>query len=125
MYVYFVTFGHNVRIRIYNQLNLIIMKTVFAITEQCVNAFKKYSQSRDVKDLAFRLNEANRYCQKEFGGNKKSIWFKFGNDDTMATTVNDIVGGLSLPPYHNNYRFIISKIKNVCRKNVNLLVFYS
>lgn len=106
------------------------MKPVSEVTYACANAmfkYLKYLKNNDTNELVKELRKAEKYCFSEYGKDK-TLWFKFGQDDTLATTISDIANDLNLPSKHSNKRFLIERFEMVTKdlKHKNeLQVFFS
>lgn len=106
------------------------MKSIKAtgVTYKCENLFYLYNQkSIGVFDLIKGLKEAEEVMRKkhpevEDGG----LWFKFGEDDTMATTIQNLKQDLNLSHSDPNRMFIEEKIGMLVDDlECKLLVYYS
>ena len=105
------------------------MSTEFAVTEHCLNAFKEFKATLSTRELSAKLMQANKLCAEMYKSKNKSIWFKFGSDDTLATTTGEIIHDLNLPQSHSNNKFMLEKINMVIEGQKNrkesLLVYFS
>lgn len=78
----------------------------------CENAFFNYLKDRDLEKLEQTLLNIENFARKKYNGSSdEGIWFKFSKDDTMATTIKDIIKDLYLPPTHNNYKFMVENLE--------------
>jgi len=90
----------------------------------------KYLKDRNKKALLEKLLEVQNYCNIKYGNllGEKSLWFKFGEDDTLSTTIDEIDVLLSLPKTHINNAYILEQFELVTNdidpKN-ELIVYYS
>jgi hypothetical protein len=73
----------------------------------CTEAMFNYTKDGNVQKLVNRLREIESHSGGE-------LWFRFGKDDTLATTIDDINVDLCLPKYHPNYELMVEKFEGVC-----------
>lgn len=95
------------------------------------NAFFNYSKRNiGVSELVNELNEAEKQISSRNPEvENANLWFKFGVDDTLATTIQDVKNDLSLSHSHPNRMFLDEKI-NLCMENslnsdYDIQIFYS
>ncbi|MFW6247368.1 MAG: hypothetical protein ACOC22_04335 [bacterium] len=98
------------------------------VAYKCSNAMFIYLKNGNVSELINELKEAENYLHEKHGGEDKCMWFKFGIDDTLATTISDIVNDLKMPSNARNRMFMLERFNKVTKdlkyKN-ELQVFYS
>jgi len=81
----------------------------------CTVAMYTYLKSRDLKSLLNTLIELQeRY--RALHGEGKSIWFRFGDDDTLCTTISDIEVALCLPEKHTIHKLMLEQFAMVCNE---------
>ncbi|MFW5721107.1 MAG: hypothetical protein ACOCWW_01830 [Bacteroidota bacterium] len=98
------------------------------VTYKCANAIHRYLKNGNMNDLISDLKKAENFLHEKYGGNDKCMWFKFGIDDTLATTISDIVNDLKMPSNAKNRMFMLERFNKVTKdlKHKNeLQVFYS
>jgi hypothetical protein len=100
------------------------MKNLIQYVYSCEVNFYNYLQSQNLTKLIEGLSRVQILASNELKS-KGDIWFKFSEDDTLATTIRDIERDLSLPSIHNNHKFLIERIKDAIDLNGSLQVFYS
>lgn len=103
------------------------MKSIVELMYSCTDRMFNYLQNKDLNQLLQSLLNIEDYCAKTYGGDKK-LWFKFGGDDTLVTTIEDIKKDLSLPTNHPNHKLMVEKLELVSmdiEPDNALLVFYS
>jgi hypothetical protein len=93
----------------------------------CSVAMFNYLKNSDLQALLKVLIELQEYYQ-ELHGKGKAIWFKFGSDDTLCTTISDIEVALCLPKNHGNHKLMLEQFAMVCNTmdaNSELRVYFS
>jgi hypothetical protein len=92
----------------------------------CTNAIFQYLKDSDLEKLLtdlYRIEDIARKAISEHG----ELWFKFGLDDTLATTIENIKTDLKLPDTHPNKKLLIGQFHLVTGIDPDdeLQVFYS
>ena len=99
------------------------------IKNKCENLFYLYIQNQiSTSDLINGLEEIEKQVSEKKPNSEKNgnLWFKFGKDDTNATTIKNLKSYLNLPHYHINRKFIEEQIGMIIDDpNTKLFVFYS
>ena len=104
------------------------MKKISELTYSVTNVIFKYLKDEDLDKLITSLKEYEEYCRQTYGGGKRNLWVKFGEDDTLSTTINDIENILRLPRRHLNHIWLIDCFKLVTmdiNPSHEICVFYS
>ena len=106
------------------------MKNLFEYNFSCTYAMHKFLKNGDKDALISRLKEIESIesAKRTDDVEGASMWFKFGSDDTLATTIDDIESALSLPIGHSNRDLIIESFDRVSKDldhKKELRVFYS
>lgn len=105
------------------------MKNLIQYRYSCEEAMFEYLKNRNVQNLIERLKHIEELHRKkiECTDDKKGMWFRFGNDDTLATTINDIERDLNLPSNSDNHELLIDRMKMVIDLNpeTELLIYFS
>lgn len=104
------------------------MKNLIQYSFSCTNAMFNYLKDNDLSRFVADLNRIQYHASETIGGENASLWFKFGADDTLATTISDIVNNLHLPLSHNNHKLMLEKfslVVNNMEADKELRVFYS
>jgi hypothetical protein len=100
------------------------MKNLTQYQFDCTNAIFNFTKDNDLNKLVSKLEMIENDARVEIGGKNKTLWFKFGSDDTLATTINDFKSDLS----NTNKDYMIDNFKlvtaNLEIKN-ELKVFFS
>ena len=88
--------------------------------------FFKYLKEGDLDLLIKKLYEIETLIENTFDdfGNK-SLWFKFFDNDTLATTIGNIKGDLSLPSNHPNHRLMIENLSFAIELKKELEIYFS
>lgn len=96
------------------------------LKQQCTILIKNYLRDRHfLKFIAdLKTVEAKFKGVENNDDVYKSLWFRFSDDDTMATTINNIVADLTLPPFSRNYKFLIERFEYAV-ENDSLKAFIS
>jgi hypothetical protein len=100
------------------------MKNLIQFVYPCSVNFNNYLQSGNLENLIKGLKRVEHLAKKE-GTISGGLWFRFSSDDALATTIRDIETDLSLPPTHNNRKFLIEKIEHAISLNTELEIYYS
>jgi hypothetical protein len=93
----------------------------------CTLAMFNYLKNSDLQMLLNALIKAQEYYQA-LHGKGKVIWFRFGSDDTLCTTISDIETALCLPENHGNHKLMLEQFAMVCNSmdaNLELEVYFS
>ena len=93
----------------------------------CSVAMYNYLKNRDLQALLKALIELQERYQSLHGINK-TIWFKFGSDDTLCTTISNIDVALCLPEKHGNHKLMLEQfamVYNEMDANSELRVYFS
>lgn len=104
------------------------MKNLIQYSFSCTNAMFNYLKDGNLGQLISDLNRVQDHAIENIGGEGASLWFKFGADDTLATTIGDIARDLQLPSSHGNHKLMIENfdlVVNNMDANKELRVFYS
>ena len=88
--------------------------------------FFKYLKEGDLDLLIKKLYEIETLIENTFDdfGNK-SLWFKFFDNDTAATTIGNIKGDLSLPSNHPNHKLMIENLSFAIELKKELEIYFS
>ena len=87
-------------------------KCVYELKYGVSEGFFDYLKDRELEKLKNRLNRYVNHCVEKYGRNGE-LWFKFGEDDTLCTTVGEIYSTLSLPENHKNHQFLLEQFRLV------------
>jgi|TARA_R110000851_G_scaffold196444_3_gene347410 hypothetical protein len=101
-------------------------KNLIQYVYSCTNAFFIYLHKGEDLDLLIKdLERIQTHADENIGGKDCTLWFKFGDDDTLATDIGDVKRDLST--YGDNKLLILSKMERCTGLGVNdeLRVFYS
>lgn len=94
----------------------------------CSTAMFNYLKNGNENLLISELKRAEQFMTDTYGGKNKCLWFKFGLDDTLATTITDIIIALKSPVNSRNRKLLIDGFQLVTKdleiKN-ELQAFYS
>ena len=104
------------------------MKKITELIYSCTNRMFNYVRNgRDLGDLIGYLRMYEENAIKKYGGENKGLCFKFGTNDTLCTTIDDIERDLNLPSAHSNHILLIEKMESTFGLNPNeqLEVYYS
>ncbi len=96
-----------------------------SIINKCKNLFYLYNQNQiGVFDLIDGLKDIEKKLKEKKRG--INLWFKFGENDTLATTIENLKSYLNLPYSHINRKFIEEQIGMIVDDpNSKLIVFLS
>lgn len=83
------------------------MKKISELTYGVTCVIFNYLKDRDMGKLITSL----KGYEETYG--KGGLWFKFGDDDTLSTTIDDIEKMLQLPKQHNNHIWLVDCFKLV------------
>lgn len=77
----------------------------------CSNAIFNYLKDSDVDRLIEDLSRVEEICfnEDETKDETKDLWFKFGDDDTAASTIFNVHVTLLLPPKHPNHILLLEQ----------------
>lgn len=102
------------------------MKNLIQYVYSCSVAFHTFIHKGENIDILIQdLTRIQNHAKDEIGGKNKTLWFKFGSDDTIATDIKDIERDFKSTV---NRDYIIDKMKLVIsdtEPNHELRVFYS
>ena len=104
------------------------MKNLIQYSFSCTNAMFNYLKDNDLNRLISDLKRIEYHASKTIGGKDASLWFKFGSDDTLVTTIPGILTRLNLPLSHNNHQLMLENfdlVVNSMEAKKELRVFYS
>jgi hypothetical protein len=102
------------------------MKNLIEFVYSCEVNFYNYIQTRNLEKLIEGLKRVEYLIKNAgYGTDSGSICFKFSDDDTLITTVDDLINDLSLPASHSNHKLMVEKITNAVDLNGELKVFFS
>lgn len=89
--------------------------------------FFKYDKNQiNLEGLISGLREIEDHARDHVGGSDDAaIWFRMTNDDTQATTIDDIENDLSLPASHPNHKLMREKIKGAYDLNNEIKIYFS
>lgn len=89
------------------------MKNLIEYVFTCTNAMFKFKKGQINLDL---LIVELKKCENHYkdinnipNDDPRKLWFKFGEDDTLATTILNLKNDLSLPKGHGNHKFRIQQ----------------
>jgi hypothetical protein len=72
------------------------MKSLNQYQYSCTEAMFTYLKDSDLDKLITKLNNIELHAKNTIENNQdKNLWFKFGDDDTLATTIESIKVDLS------------------------------
>jgi len=102
-------------------------KYLIQYTYSCTNAFFKYLKEHNIENLIKSLKEVEKHAMGEDDGENASLWFKFGEDDNLVSTIKSIKIDLELPKEHSNRKLLIEKMESIIGLNPSdeLRVYYS
>lgn len=85
--------------------------------------------NENVQNLIEKLKQIESHYKTtiECTDHEKGMWFNFGSNDTLATTISDIEKDLNLPNNHGNRELLIDKMKMIVDLNsgIELMIYYS
>lgn len=87
-------------------------KYVNELKYEVSEVFFNFLKDKDLGKLKTRLDRYIVYCVEMYGFGGE-LWFKFGEDDTLCTTVGEIYHTLSLPENHKNHQFLLEQFRLV------------
>ena len=87
-----------------------------------MQAFYKFLQYENEEELLTALYSVQRHHRSwnRITKTDKSMWFRFYTDDTLATTINDIVNDL-----HGSNRDFRMEAMKICCDTAQIEVYYS
>jgi len=101
-----------------------LIEYVYTATNRIFIFLKDGNQEKLIKTLT----ELENYVRAYNSIPDAKLSFKFGEDDTLITTINDINTDLSLPKKSKNREFLIERFELIC-KDINpkneIKVFYN
>jgi len=103
------------------------MKSLAQYTFSCTNAMFNFLKDNDLDKLVADLERVQKHASENIDL-KGELHFKFGDDDTLVTTIADISTDLGLPSNHGNHKLMIEKfdlVVNNMDATKELRVFYS
>ncbi len=104
------------------------MKNLIQYKFSCTNAMFNFLKNKDLDKLLADLNRTEKHASENMAGKDigkdASLCFKFGDDDTLVTTIGDIAKDLSLPSKHGNHKLMIENFESIINES-ELRVFYS
>jgi hypothetical protein len=85
------------------------MKNLIQYNYSITNAIFNFLKDGDKANFVERLKmyERHAFVNRVSTDADASMWFKFGTNDTLATTIDDIERTLELPTTHGNYKHMI------------------
>lgn len=105
------------------------MENLIQYRYSCEDAMFNYLKDGDLERLLAKLNWVEQLAMDSgLGTAPKSLWFKFGHQDTLATTIQDIKRDLTLPASHDNRKLIIEQfelVTNSLSPDNELRVYFS
>jgi hypothetical protein len=105
------------------------MENLIQYRYNCEKAIFKYFVEKDIDDLIAELkrNEEHYKQQIECTNNEMGMWFRFGSDDSLANTIDDIERDLNLSKNHPNHKHLIDRFLLVIGNNpqAELLIHFS
>ena len=103
------------------------MKNQIQYVYSCTDAIFNYLKDGDLDKLLTRLRKVENHAKETLKGDNKELWFKFGEDDTLVTTIAEIEIMLS-SNYKANKEFLIEQFERVTKDihpENELLAYYS
>jgi hypothetical protein len=92
------------------------MKHLSIYTYSCTNAIFEFLKDLDSKKLISKLRNIELHAKDSISNSdEKTLWFKFGNDDTLSTDIKDIEFELLLPSSHENNKRLINLFEMVTK----------
>jgi len=105
------------------------MKNLIQYRYSCEEAMFEFLKDDDVTKLIEELKRIEQYHKGiiECTDDELGLWFKFGSDDTLATTIEDIEKDLNLPSNHGNHKLLIDKFLLAIDNNpeTELMIYFS
>jgi len=105
------------------------MKNLIQYRYSCEEAMFEFLKNGNVQNLIERLKRIENIHRKEIEctDDELGLWFKFGSDDTLATTIEDIRINLNYATSNGNRELLIDKMKMVIDLNpeTELMVYFS
>ena len=105
------------------------MKNLIQYRYSCEEAMFEFLKNGNVQNLIERLKRIEDIHRKEIEctDDELGLWFKFGSDDTLATTIEDIEKDLNLPSNHGNHKLLIDKFLLAIDNNpeTELMIYFS
>ena len=88
--------------------------------------FFDYLKNGDLESLIKNLYEIETLIENTFDdfGNM-SLWFKFFDNDSAATTIGNINGDLSLPSNHPNHKYMKECMELALELNGEMQIYFS
>ena len=88
--------------------------------------FFKYLKDGDLDYLIKKLYEIETLIENTFDDfGDKSLWFKFFDSDTLATTIGNIKADLSMPTNHPNHELMKKMIELGIVLNGEIEIYFS
>lgn len=103
------------------------IRNLIQYTYSCTNAMFNYLKDCDKGKLISELDRIEQHAKENIGGKYTALWFKFGEDDPLSTTIRDIDRELDLPTTNNNRKFLEEKFESITdlEPDKELRVYYS
>jgi len=105
------------------------MKSLAQYTYSCTNTIFKFLKNNDSNKLVSKLREIELHAKDSIpNSDEKSLWFKFGDYDTLSTTIQEIEHTLAMPITNGNRQLLIEQFEMVTQDiepSKELRVFYS
>ncbi len=103
-------------------------KNLIQYRYSCTNAIFNFLKDGDIEKLIADLKRIETHASENVVGKSvsedASLWFKFSDDDTLATDIGNIETDLQLPVSHSNRKLLIEKFEGVINDH-EIQVFYS
>lgn len=93
----------------------------------CTKLMFSYLRTRELSRLVDNLKDTEEFIATKTNMNipDGGLWFKFGKDDTLATTIDDIRYTLSSAVDTSKREFLLEQMRSVTTKNQELYVYFS
>jgi hypothetical protein len=105
------------------------MKNLIQYRYSCEDAMFEFLKNGSVENLIEKLNGIENYHREEIEctDDELGLWFKFGNDNTLVSTIDDIRIDLSNPIANDNRKLLIDKMKMIInlKSDTELIIYFS
>lgn len=105
------------------------MKHLTQYTYSCTDVMFRFLNDADITKLVTKLKNIELHAKDSIADSyEKSLWFKFGSDDTLSTTIQEIEHTLAMPITNQNRQLLIEQFEMVTEDiepKKELRVFFS
>jgi len=91
-------------------------KNLIQYVYPCSNAIFRFLKDNDKPKLIKSLRKCEtHYKERNEYGEDCSLWFKFGHDDTLCTTISDIDNEKNIKYFLDKFKLVVSDM-NECNE---------